>query len=141
MQCGVQVDAQGVRRELRQLCELPKDNLLSIDYDARRLAELRGRQKYATQCIRAFGSVIEVCPTSNRRIGGISNPEHHPLVQFVANDALFVVGSDDTGIFDTTLAKEIKSAIAIAGLPADSYDEIAERAWFNRSEVLVGRLQ
>jgi adenosine deaminase len=140
-QCGVQVDAQGVRRELRQLCELPTDNILSIDYDARRLAELRGRQRYATQCIRDLGSVIEVCPTSNRRIGGISNPEHHPLVQFVANDAPFVVGSDDPGIFDTTLAKEIESAIAIAGLPADSYDEIAERAWFNRSEVLVGRLQ
>ena len=65
--------------------------------------------------------------------------EHHPLVQFVAYEAPFVVASDDPGIFDTTTADEVQSAIAIAGLAQDSYDEIVERSWLNRSEILVGR--
>ena len=137
--CGVEVDVQAATQELRQLSALSKEHRLRIDYDGRRLNELRSRQKFATQCIRSLGSVIEVCPTSNRRIGGISNAEHHPLVQFVANNAPFVVASDDPGIFDTTTANEVESAIAIAGLSKDSYDEIVERSWLNRSEVLVGR--
>ncbi len=136
---GVEVDVQSVTQELRQLAALPKGHRLRIDYDGRRLNELRIRQKYATQCIRSLGSVIEVCPTSNRRIGGISNVGYHPLVQFVANDAPFVIASDDPGIFNTSLADEVESAIGIAGLPRDSYDEIVERSWLNRSEVLVGR--
>ena len=137
--CGVEVDVQAVTQELRQLSILPKEDRLLIEYDGRRLHGLRSRQRYATQCIRSLGSVIEVCPTSNRRIGGISNAGHHPLVQFVANDAPFVVASDDPGIFNTTLADEVESAIGIAGLPKDSYDEIVERSWLSRSEVLVGR--
>ena len=112
-----------------------------MEYDEPRLDGLRDRQKYAIQSIRALGSVIEVCPTSNRRIGGIAQAGHHPLIQFVANDAPFVVASDDPGIFDTTLADEIEASIAIAGLPKGYRDEIVERSWRNRSEILTGRLQ
>ena len=84
--------------------------------------------------------MVEVCPTSNRRIGGISDREHHPVRQLVDFGVRFVVGSDDPGIFDTNLDEEIKSAIAIAELPADSYEELVERAWQSRSEVFTGRL-
>ena len=64
-----------------------------------------------------FGAVVEVCPISNHRIGGISDGKHHPVRQLVDFGIPFVVGSDDPGIFDTTLNDEIKSAIAISGLP------------------------
>ena len=136
---GLTIDVQGTTEELQLLQTLPKERTLRVDYDDQRLNELRTRQKYAIQCIRSLGSVIEVCPTSNRRIGGISRNEHHPLIQFVAQDAPFVVASDDPGIFDTTVADEVESAIAIAGLGQEHYDEIVERSWRYRSEVLTGR--
>lgn len=136
---GVYVDEAAIVRQLDELRKLRPGQLLSIDYDEERLREVRRRQRYAIRCISGLGAVIEVCPTSNRRIGGITNPDHHPLVRFVANDAPFVIGSDDPGIFGTTLRDEIKSAIAISGLPDDAYHEIAARSWRYRSELLVGR--
>ena len=136
---GVHVDVNSAELELRRLQAEDEDHLLEFEYDEHRATEVRGRQKYAIKCIKALGSVVEVCPTSNRRIGGISDPQHHPLVQFAANDVPFVVGTDDPGIFDTTLTDEIWSAIQIAGLPEDAFDEIANRSWSSRSEVLSGR--
>ena len=136
---GVRVDLEGADRELRELVAIPSERRVSVSYDDGRLEELRGRQRYAIECIRALDWVIEVCPTSNRRIGGITEPQHHPLIQFVDCDAPFIIASDDPGIFDTTLSDEIQLAIDIAGLPQDAYDEIAERSWSYRSEVLVGR--
>ena len=123
-QFGIPVDARRVTQELDHLAGLPKDHQLTMEYDARRLDGLRDRQKYPIQSIRALGSVIKVCPTSNRRIGGIAQAGYHPLTQFVANDAPFVVASDDPGIFDTTLADEIEASITIAGLPKGFRDEI-----------------
>ena len=138
-QYGVQIEAQNVTREMYRLRALPKEHKLHIEYDEKKIQELRGRQRYAIQCIRTLGAVIEVCPTSNRRIGGISNDEHHPVVQFAASDTPFVVASDDPGIFDVTLAGEVQLAISLAKLNMDSFDEIVERSWISRSEALTGR--
>ncbi len=136
---GVPIDVNGAEQELRRLEIGDRDRTLQLHYDERRLKEVRGRQNYAIECVKSLGSVIEVCPTSNRRIGGISDPKHHPLVRFAASDVPFVIGTDDSGILDTTLEEEIRSAIEIAGLPKDAFDEIANRSWPSRSEVLAGR--
>ncbi len=136
---GVKVDVKATEQELSRLQAMARDSVLEVEYDDRRLGVVRRRQNYAIECVKSLGSVVEVCPTSNRRIAGIADPKHHPLVQFAANDVPFIIGTDDPGIFDTTLTDEIKSAIDIAGLPEDDFDEIAERAWASRSEVLVGR--
>ena len=137
---GVRVDVEAVSEELERLKSMPQEDVIKIEYDDGRLEKVRLRQHYAARCIRELGSVVEVCPTSNRRIGGISNGEYHPVRQFVDFGVPFVVGSDDPGVFDTTLNDEIQSAIAVAGLPGDSYEELVERAWQSRSEVLTGRL-
>ena len=134
------LDADALRLELQRLQRLPPGDMVSIEYDEPRLMELPHRQRYAAQCISGLGSIIEVCPTSNIRIAGITESEHHPIRRFVEFGVPFVVGSDDPGIFDTTLAAEIDAAIAIAGLPPDSYSVIAERSWRFRSEALVGRI-
>ena len=141
IESGVTIETDRITLELDQLASLPKGQQINIDYDQRRLDELKTRQSYAIQKIRDLGSVIEVCVTSNRRIGGISRDDHHPLIRFVANDAPFVVTTDDPGIFDTTLAEEVEASVAIAGLESEAYDEIAERSWRHRSEVLVGRVK
>ena len=138
-QLGVSVEASEILDELEQLRPLNSEQVLPVEYNESRLEELRGRQSYAIQCIKDIGSVIEVCPTSNFRIGGITDPAHHSLVKFAAQEVPFVVGSDDPGIFNTTLAYEIESALEIAGLSLDYYDEIVERSWLSRSEVLSGR--
>ena len=138
---GVPVDAPAISREMEQLRNLPQNIHVTIEYDERKVEEVSLRQRFAAECIRDLGSIIEVCPTSNRRIGGIVEDRYHPLRQFVDFGLPFVVGSDDPGIFDTTLSREIEFATAIADLPAQSFDEIAERSWRCRSEVLTGRIR
>ena len=137
---GVHVDVAASTAELEGISGLPTDHRLTIDYDDRRLHAVRQRQKYAMACVRSLGSVIEVCPTSNRRIGGITCPEHHPVKQFLANDAPFVIASDDPGIFGTTLANEIAWVAKRHQLPNDVLDRIVELSWASRSEVLTGRV-
>ena len=138
---GVSLDADALRLELQHLQRLPPGDLVSVEYDEPRLKELRLRQRYAAHCISGLGSIIEACPTSNIRIAGITEVDHHPIRRFVEFGVPFVVGSDDPGIFDTTLAGEIDAAIAIAGLPSDSYGAVAGRSWRFRSEALAGRIR
>ena len=138
-QAGVNLHETEITRELEQLRSRNQGEILPVEYDESRLNEIRARQTYAIRCIKAIGAVVEVCPTSNLRIGGITRPEHHSLVKFAAEDVPFVIGSDDPGIFGTTLTREIESAMNIAGFSEDYYDEIVERSWLSRSEVLSGR--
>ena len=138
---GVIVDVQSISRELEELRNSPDDALVAVEYDEEKLEEVSLRQRYAAECIRDLGSIVEVCPTSNRRIGGILGDGYHPIRQFVDFDLPFVVGSDDLGIFDTSLTRELEIALTIADLPAESYAEIAERSWRFRSEVMTGRIR
>jgi hypothetical protein len=137
---GVHINVQETQKELAGAEAMPGDIELTDRYDSSRLEEVRARQRYAMECVRSLGAIIEVWPTSNRRIGGISNSEHHPVHRFIENDVPFVVASDDPGIFGTTLADEIDWVVQAAGLGADAFEEIADRSWRYRSEVLTGRL-
>ena len=136
---GVAVDLDGTRRELDALAALPAEATLTIPYDAARLREVRRRQDYALARVRASGAIVEVCPTSNRRIGGIADPAHHPVRRFLAHDLPFVIATDDPGIFGTGLREEIDWVIGAAGLPPEAFETLAARAWHYRSEILSGR--
>ncbi len=137
---GIQVDIAAIKQELQRLKACPTDCLLTIEYEDAKLDEIRLRQKYAIDCVHALGAVIEVCPTSNRRIGGITSPEHHPLKQFIASDAPFVIATDDPGIFGTTLADELAWVTQHHDVTDDAMAHIIDLAWSSRSEVLTGRL-
>ena len=137
---GVHVDITRVMDELEHISAFPMDHQLTIEYDDEKLEELRQRQRYAIGCVRTLGSVIEICPTSNRRIGGISRPEHHPVKQFLSSNAPFIIASDDPGIFGTTLADEIAWVIEHNQLPDDAMEHIVDLSWSSRSEILTGRL-
>jgi adenosine deaminase len=89
--------------------------------------------------VRATGAIVEVCPTSNRLIGGISDPAHHPVHRFHAEGLPFVVSSDDPGIFGTTLSAELDWVCAQIGGGPELRSELLRRAWASRSEVLSGR--
>ncbi len=136
---GVPVDLTTATDELESISALPINHRITMEYDDAKLDELRQRQELAIRCVRDLGAVIEVCPTSNRRIGGIACPEHHPVKRFIADDAPFVIASDDPGIFGITLADEIAWVKEHHQLPGDAVDHIVDLSWSRRSEVLTGR--
>ena len=136
----VHVDVATATEELERISALPMDHRITMEYDEGKLDELRQRQEFAIGCVRDLGAVIEVCPTSNRRIGGITNPEHHPVKRFIANNAPFVIASDDPGIFGITLADEVAWVGEHHRLTDDTMEHILDLAWSSRSEVLTGRL-
>ena len=138
---GLKVDREAAMDELARLRSRPPDDKVVVEYDRSRLADVRRRQDYAMEQICALGAVVEVCPTSNRRIGGISEPAHHPVHRFLDRGVPFVVSSDDPGIFGTTLQTELQWVADAAGLEPGAVQEIAARAWRYRSEVLTGREQ
>jgi adenosine deaminase len=137
---GVVVDSREVDDELRRLATLSPSARIDIHYDDTKLAEVRARQDYAMRCIRQTSAVVEVCPTSNRRIGGITDAAHHPVHRFLDAGLPVVVSSDDPGIFGTTLEAELQWV-------CDNYDPestelrdvLVRTAWESRSELLSGR--
>ncbi len=136
---GLRIDRDGLERERAAYEARPEADPLEIAYDDRRLADLRLRQDFAMDRVREIGSVVEVCPTSNLRIGGIGDARHHPVHRFAERGVPFVVASDDPGIFGTTLREELdwvggQLALDVAGL-----DSLGQRAWQHRSEVVAGR--
>ncbi|MFC3999379.1 hypothetical protein ACFOVU_25940 [Nocardiopsis sediminis] len=136
---GVRVDPPSLRDELSRLAALPDTATVTADYDAARLDDVRRRQDYAMGRVRASGAVIEVCPTSNRRIGGITDPACHPVHRFLAAGVPFVVSSDDPGIFGTTLAAELDWVCAHTGGGSALRRRLIRSGWENRSEALTGR--
>jgi adenosine deaminase len=134
---GVIVDADALRREQQSL---RADDDVKHLYDASRLEEVARRQDYAMERVIAAGAVVEVCPTSNRRIGDISDPAHHPVHRFLDRGVPVVVGSDDPGIFGVTLEEEIDWIVAAADLDADARHDLVENGWRYRREMMTGRL-
>jgi hypothetical protein len=137
---GVRVDRAACDAELRRLEAGDPNATVKHVYDRARLDEVRVRQDYAMERVRSTGAVIEVCPTSNRRIGGIGDPSHHPVHRFLAAGLRVVVASDDPGIFGTTLADEIAWVEKAAALDAEEVAALRRNAWEARSEVLARRL-
>ena len=135
---GVTVDHAALTRERE---DLVAGTEVTHHYDAARLDEVRRRQDYAMDRVTAAGAVVEVCPTSNRRIGAIADAAHHPVHRFLERGVPVVVGSDDPGIFGTTLAEELDWVVRAAGLDAADRHELEENAWRYRSEVMTGRIK
>jgi adenosine deaminase len=135
---GVRIDVPALRAEANALAA-DAEATVTVAYDAARLDEVRRRQNYAMERVTAAGAVVEVCPTSNRRIGDIGDPDHHPVHRFLDRGVPVVVGSDDPGIFGVTLAEEIDWVVAAAGLDEDARRQLIDAGWRYRSELMVGR--
>jgi adenosine deaminase len=142
---GVAVDEAALREERRALPDGSTGSTGSAstvvhDYDAARLEQVRRRQRYAMGRVAATGAVVEVCPTSNRRIGGISDPAHHPVHRFLEAGLPVVVSCDDPGVFGTTLREELEWVCRHTGGGEELRRELVATAWRSRAEVLTGRL-
>jgi adenosine deaminase len=136
---GVTIDPGALRRELARLAALPVEATIQTTYDENRLDEVRSRQDFALDRIRDTGAVLEVCPTSNRRIAGIADASHHPVHRFLASDVPLVVNTDDPGIFGITLGGEFDWICHQYPDDPGLRRRLMRSAWNSRSEILTGR--
>ena len=105
---GVVLDSQALQKERDGLCNSKPDETVKRLYDGYRLEEIRCRQSFVLDCLTEMGTVIESCPTSNLRIGGVPRPEDHPVHRFLRSDVNLAICADDPGVFGTTLADEVE---------------------------------
>ncbi len=104
---GLRLDRSALKSEQAHLQQNETTNRIHRPYTAERLLDLRQRQHFVLDCLPKLGTVIESCPTSNLRIGGVPNPAAHPIHRFLAAKVNLAVCSDDPGVFNSPLANEI----------------------------------
>ncbi len=104
---GVPIDEENLRAEQADLAKIDADEWLERPYSPQRFNEIRQRQGFVLNQLTQLGTVIECCPTSNLRIGGVPDTQHHPIHRFLASQVNLCLCTDDPGVFDITLASEI----------------------------------
>lgn len=62
---------------------------------------------------------LEVCPTSNVRLGVASSLADHPLARMLEAGLVVTLNSDDPPMFGTSLAQEYRETVATMGLSAE----------------------
>lgn len=97
------VDADARRQELDALAGL--DPAAQVPARPRDPGFLRACQDLVLADLAAAGTVVEVCPTSNRVVSGLPVAAHG-LGRLTAAGVPWVVGSDDPGVLGTDLARE-----------------------------------
>lgn len=111
MQYDIPIDKHSLLAERQQLTALDPTTLIERPYNDQRLSTIQKRQDFVLDRLKALGTVIECCPTSNLLIGGVPDPSHHPIHRFLASGVNLTLCSDDPGTFDITLASEIAWAL------------------------------
>ena len=79
--------------------------------DSGLVAELAGR-----------GTVLDVCPISNLRLGIVRSLDEHPLPQLVAAGIRCSISTDDPAIFDTDLTQDYEAAAQLGVSPRAAYE-------------------
>ena len=72
--------------------------------------------------------VLDVCPSSNVRIGLFPSLEAHPVVPFWRAGVNMTISSDDPPFFNTTLTDELRHVVRLAGLTRDDLVLLQRRA-------------
>ncbi len=76
-------------------------------------------------CLRERGVTVEVCPSSNLRLGLIPSLEAHPLRAFLDHGVRVTINSDDPVLLGTTLSRELRLMARAQGLGAAEVLEVA----------------
>jgi len=104
---GITIDTNTLQAEQQTLKNKAPDEHNERPYNTQRLQDIQKRQQFVLNHLTQLSTVIETCPTSNLRIGGVPNPAHHPIHTFLKSNVNLVISADDPGIFDNPLANEI----------------------------------
>lgn len=78
--------------------------------------------------LRARGTVLEVCPSSNVCLGVVPSMADHPLPAMIEAGLAVTLNSDDPPLFNTTLNDEYVHAAETLGLSDDTLREMNRRA-------------
>jgi aminodeoxyfutalosine deaminase len=68
------------------------------------------------------GTVLDVCPLSNVRVGVVPSLEEHPLPRLVAAGVKCSLSTDDPPMFDTSLTSEYAAACSLGLHPETFYE-------------------
>jgi aminodeoxyfutalosine deaminase len=68
------------------------------------------------------GTVLDVCPLSNLRLGVVASLAEHPLPRLVAAGVRCSVSTDDPAMFDTDLTRDYEAATSLGLSPRDLYE-------------------
>lgn len=121
---GIKINREKLLIE-KELLKLQNANdLISREYDTERLSDIELRQNFVLEKLKEYGTVIEVCPTSNFRIGGIPEFKDHPFKKFYDFGVNLAICSDDPGVFNSSLSAEVD---LIANQLGIGLDELVER--------------
>jgi adenosine deaminase len=71
---------------------------------------------------------LDVCPSSNVRIGLFPTLEAHPVARFWRSGVNMTISSDDPPFFHTTLTDELRHVVRLAGLSRDDLVTLQRRA-------------
>jgi adenosine deaminase len=72
--------------------------------------------------------VLDVCPSSNVKLGLFPSLEAHPLAAFWEAGVNMTISSDDPPFFGTTLSEELRHVVRLAGLTRNDLAELQVRA-------------
>lgn len=72
--------------------------------------------------------VLDVCPSSNVRLGLFPSLEAHPVAAFWRAGVSMTISSDDPAFLHTTLTDELRHVVRLAGLSRDDLAELQRRA-------------
>ena len=116
----IAVDVDALQRERQQLAAAHPDTKVKRPYTPQRLQEIRQRQTFVLERLAELGAMIESCPTSNLRLGGVPDPASHPIHRFLNSPVGLAVCADDPGIFNSPLAAEVDWVARHADLDDDA---------------------
>jgi hypothetical protein len=106
-QYGIDINEKMFLQEKEKLLTFARNKQLKTTYNHNRIEELRKRQQFVLDELARLETVVECCPTSNLRIGGVPDAKHHPIHRFLDSKVKLAICSDDPGIFDSPLCSEI----------------------------------
>lgn len=102
---------ESVRGALDVLCADRIRHGVRAEEDPALVRELAGR-----------GTVLDVCPLSNLRLGVVASLADHPLPRLVAAGVRCSISTDDPAIFDTDLTRDYEAATSLGLDPRSFYE-------------------
>lgn len=130
--------AEIAAEQARLACKSPNE-VIELVQGEWETAMTRRLQDAVLEDLAEAGAVIECCPTSSFRIGGIPSPAQHSLPRFHEAGVKLVVSSDDPGIFSLSLRDEEELCRELFHLNGSDLEEIARTTEAARSARLSGR--
>lgn len=102
---------ESVRGALDVLCADRIRHGVRAEEDPALVRELAGR-----------GTVLDICPLSNLRLGVVASLADHPLPRLVAAGVRCSISTDDPAMFDTDLTRDYEAAMSLGLDPRSLYE-------------------